>query len=155
MCFYHWILCIQKISRSKGGRRGKQTKYGQHTYRFKGNEYQSYLRQQMEEKQRAKKAEIERMRKERIELEQHIKDAEKQRLDELYARKKSKSEYAAELQRQQRDDLEHRFQNEFAMGNKEREYHRQYLEPTQRMNQDVIGAFPRESPTKRDRRYLQ
>ena len=115
----------------------------------KGHEYQKFLREQMEEKQRAKQSEIERMRKERFELEEHIKLAEQQRLNELYARKSSKSDYAEQLRRQHREDVEHRFRGEFAMREREKTYHRQYLEPNDRFSRDVISVFPR------DRRYLQ
>ena len=121
----------------------------------KGHQYQQFLREQMQEKYRAKQAEIERMRKERIELEENIKLAEEQKLNELYARKRSKSEYAEQLRRQQREDIEHRFRGEFAMKEREKTYHRQYLEPKDRFSCDVIGVFPRESPSRRDRRYLQ
>ena len=122
----------------------------------KGNAYKSYLRQQMLEKQRAKQAEIERMRKERIELEQHIKNAEEQKRNEMYARRRTKSDYAEELRRQQRDDVQHRLRNEYVMGDRERAYHAAYLQPKPRFSEDVIGVIPRQSPSRREsRRYLQ
>lgn len=123
--------------------------------KHKENEYKSYLEQQMIEKQKAKQAEIERMRMERIELERMIKKQEEDKRDEIYNRKRNQNEYGQALRRQEQETHQHRVRDEYYMQDRERKYHKQYLEPKQTLSQDVIGAFPRESVSRRDRRYLQ
>ena len=120
--------------------------------------YKSFLQQQIEEKQRQKKVEIERMRRERVELEQEIKRQEESHQRSVEKKQRAVNDYAADLQRQKMENYERQIKGQFHMNDNERLYHRQYLEPKATMGQDVIGCFPRESPSRRDMqrfKYLQ
>ena len=60
------------------------------------------------------------------------------------------SDYAAALQKQQMGEYERRIKGQFHMNDNELGYHKQYLESQGVSNKEVIGSFPRESPSRRD-----
>jgi len=120
--------------------------------------HKSFLQKQIEEKQQQKLKEIERTRRERIELEQEIQRQEDDHRRTMENKRRVVSDYAAELEKQQRENYEKQVKGQFYMNESDRLYHRQYLEPQATTNKEIIGSFPRESPSRRDLqryKYLQ
>ena len=90
------------------------------------------------------------MRRERVELEQQIKRQEEDHQRVLERKRREMTNYGAELQKQQDSNYERQSRGQFHMNEDERGYHRQYLESTGITKKDIIGTFPRESPSRRD-----